>query len=92
MTRNFLVFLIGAIVLLVFSFAFGYAGIYAENLAAGILSLIGFVATLVMSLIIGIACRDESTGLSLWFFGVAVVTAVVLIWYITRAGVLLQIW
>lgn len=92
MTRNFLVFLIGVIVLLVFSFAFGYAGIYAENLPAGILALIGFVATLAMCLIIGIACRDESTGLSLWFFGVAVITAVVLIWYVTRAGVLMQIW
>mgnify|MGYP001112211139 FL=1 len=92
MTRNFLVFLIGAIVLLVFSFAFGYAGIYAENLPAGILALIGFVATLAMSLVIGIACRDESTGLSLWFFGVAVISGIILMWYITRAGVLLQIW
>ena len=92
MTRNFLVFLIGAIVLLVFSFALGYAGIYAENLIAGILGLIGLVAVLVMSLIIGLACRDESTGLSLWFFGVAVLSGIVLMWYITRAGVLLQIW
>jgi hypothetical protein len=92
MTRNFLVFLIGAIVLLLFSFAFGWAGIYAENLPAGILALVGLIATLVMCLIIGLACRDESTGLSLWFFGVAIISGILLIWYITRAGVLLQIW
>ena len=92
MTRNFLVFLIGAIVLLVFSFALGYAGIYAENLIAGILGLIGFVAVLVMSLIIGLACRDESGASRLWFFGVAIISGIILIWYVTRAGVLLQIW
>jgi len=92
MTRNFLVFLLGAIVLLVFSFAFCYAAVYAENLIAGILALVGFLATLVMSLVIGIACRDESGSLALWFFGVAVVAGILLIWYVTRAGTLLQIW
>jgi hypothetical protein len=92
MTRNFLVFLFGAIILLVFSFAFCYAAIYAENLIAGILALVGFVATLVMSLVIGIACKDESGSLALWFYGVAVITGALLIWYVTRAGTLLQIW
>lgn len=92
MTRNFLVFLIGAIILLVFSFAFCYAAIYAENLIAGIFALVGFVATLAMSLAIGIACRDESTSLALWFYGVTVITGVVLMWYLTRVGTLLQIW
>lgn len=92
MTRNFLVFLLGAIVLLVFSFAFCYAAIYAENLIAGILALVGFLATLVMSLVIGIACRDESGSLALWFFGVAAISGILLIWYVTRAGTLLQIW
>lgn len=92
MTRNFLVFLFGAIILLVFSFAFCYAAIYAENLIAGILALVGFVATLAISLVIGIACRDESGSLALWFYGVAVIAGVLLIWYVTRAGTLLQIW
>ncbi len=92
MTRNFLVFLLGAIVLLVFSFAFCYAAIYAENLIAGILALVGFIATILMSLIIGLACRDESGALATWFFGITVITAILLIWYVTRAGTLLQIW
>jgi hypothetical protein len=92
MTRNFLVFLIGAIILLLFSFAFGYAGIYGENLIAGILAVVGLVATLLMCLVIGLASRDESTSLAFWFFGVSIVTAVVLVWYLTRAGTLLQIW
>lgn len=92
MTRNFLIFLIGAIVLLVFSFAFAYAGIYAENLIAGILALVGFVATVAMCLAIGLASRDESSALALWFFGVSIVAGIVLVWYITRAGTLLQIW
>jgi len=92
MTRNFLVFLIGAIILLLFSFAFGYAGIYGENLIAGILAVVGLVATLAMCLVIGLASRDESTSLALWFFGVSIVTAIILVWYLTRAGTLLQIW
>ena len=92
MTRNFLVFLIGAIILLLFSFAFGYAGIYGENLIAGILAVVGLVATLAMCLVIGLASRDESSALALWFFGVCIVTAIVLVWYLTRAGTLLQIW
>ena len=92
MGRNFLVFLIGLVLLLVFSFAFCAAAIYAEQLAAGILALVGFVAVIVMALLIGLAAREESAGLSTWFFAVAGFTAVLLIWFITRSGTLLQVW
>ena len=92
MGRNYLFFLIGLVVLLVFSFAFCWATIYMEQPLIAILTFIGFVATLVIAIVIGLAAREESTGLSWWFFIVAGVTALLLVWFITRFGVQLQIW
>jgi hypothetical protein len=92
MTRNFLVFIFGLFLLLVFSFAFCYVSIYSEILIAGIFALVGFVAAFVVAIVIGIASREEGGALYLTFFTVAVVTAVVTIWYLTRAGTLLKVW
>ena len=92
MTRNFLVFIFGVFILLVFGFAFAYAGIYAQNLIAGILAIVGFLAALIISIIIGVASREEGGSLYVWFFAIAIVTAILLIWYLSRAGTLLQIW
>jgi hypothetical protein len=92
MGRNYLVFLIGLVVLLVFSFAFCWATVYAEQPLISILAIIGFVATLVIGIVIGLAAREESTGLSWWFFALAGVTAVLLVWFLTRFGVQMQIW
>ena len=92
MTRNFLVFIFGLILLLVFSFAFCYVSIYSEILIAGIFALIGFVTCLVISLAIGISSREEGGSLYIWFFGIGIVTAVILVWYLSRAGTLLKVW
>jgi hypothetical protein len=92
MGRNYLFFLIGLVVLLIFSFAFCWATIYMEQPLIAILTFIGFIATLVISIVIGLASREESTGLSWWFFAVAGLTALLLVWFITRFGVQLQIW
>ena len=92
MGRNYLFFLIGLVVLLVFSFGFCWATIYMEQPLIAILTFIGFIATLVISTVIGLAAREESTGLSWWFFIVAGLTALLLVWFITRFGVQLQIW
>jgi hypothetical protein len=92
MGRNYLFFLIGLVVLLLFSFAFCWATIYMEQPLLAILAFIGFIATLVIAIVIGLSSREESTGLSWWFFAVAGITALVLVWFITRFGVQLQIW
>jgi hypothetical protein len=92
MTRNFLVFLFGLVLLLVFSFAFCYVSIYSEILIAGIFALIGFVAAFAIAIIIGMASREEGGSLNLWFFGIAVITGIILVWYLSRAGTLLKIW
>lgn len=92
MGRNYLFFLIGLVVLLLFSFAFCWATIYMEQPLLAILTFIGFIATLVISIVLGLSAREESTGLSWWFFVVAGITALVLVWFITRFGVQLQIW
>jgi hypothetical protein len=92
MGRNYLFFLIGLVVLLVFSFAFCWATVYMEQPLIAILAFIGFVATLVIAIVIGLASREESTGLSWWFFVVAGLTALLLAWFITRFGVQMKIW
>jgi hypothetical protein len=92
MARNYLVFVFGVFIILIFSFAFGYVSIYSEVLIAGIFALVGLVAAVVMSVMIGLAAREEGGALYVWFFGIAGITAVVLVWYLTRAGVLLKVW
>ena len=92
MARNYLVFFFGLFLLLVFTFLFCYIAIYNENLPAGILAIVGFVASLIIALIIGVASREEGGALYLWFFSAAGVTAVVFIWYLSRAGTLLKVW
>ena len=92
MGRNYLFFLIGLVVLLIFSFAFCWATIYMEQPLLAILTFIGFIATLVIAIVLGLSAREESTGLSWWFFIVAGLTALLLVWFITRFGVQLQIW
>jgi Kef-type K+ transport system membrane component KefB len=63
-----------------------------EQPLISILAFVGFVATLVIAIVIGLASREDSTGLSWWFFVVAGVTALLFVWFITRFGVQLQIW
>jgi hypothetical protein len=92
MTRNFLVFIFGLILLLLFSFAFCYVAIYSENLIAGIFALVGYLASLVIAIMIGISAREEGGALYMWFFGIAIVTGIILVWYISRAGTLLRVW
>jgi hypothetical protein len=92
MGRNYLFFLIGLAVLLVFSFGFCWATIYMEQPLIAIPAFIGFIATLVIAIVIGLSSREESTGLSWWFFTIAGLTALLLAWFITRFGVQMKIW
>jgi hypothetical protein len=92
MTRNFLVFIFGLILLLLFSFAFAYVSIYSEILIAGIFALVGLVVVFTIGIIIGIASREEGGSLYVWFFGISIITAILLVWYISRAGTLLKVW
>ena len=92
MARNYLIFFFGLFLLMIFSFLFCYVAIYNENLPAGILAIVGFLSSLIIALIIGVASREEGGALYIWFFAVATVTAVVFIWYLSRAGTLLKVW
>ena len=92
MVRNYMVFIVGLLVLLVFSFAFCWATVYAEQPLLAVLAIIGFLAVLVMSIIIGLSAREESTGLAWWFYIIAGVTGLLFVWFLTRFGVQMQIW
>ncbi len=92
MTRNFLVFIVGLIILLIFSFAFCYVSIYSEILIAGIFALVGFLAAFIIAIMIGLSAREEGGALYMWFFGIAIITGIILVWYLSRAGTLLKVW
>jgi len=92
MTKNFLIFIFGLFLLLVFSFAFCYVSIYSEILIAGIFAIVGFVASFVIAIMVGLSAREEGGSLFIWFFGIAIVTGIILVWYLSRAGTLLKVW
>jgi hypothetical protein len=92
MTRNYLVFLFGLFVILVFSFAFCYVAIYSEVLISGIFALVGFLVAFAIAILIGTASQEEGGSLYIWFFGIAIVTGIILVWYLSRAGTLLKVW
>ncbi len=92
MTRNFLVFIFGLFLLLIFTFAFCYVAIYSENMISGIFAIVGFLAVIIISIAIGLASREEGGTLYVFFFAITLVSSIVFIWYLTRAGTLLQIW
>jgi hypothetical protein len=92
MTKNFLIFIFGLFLLLVFSFAFCYVSIYSEILIAGIFAIVGFVASFVIAIMVGLSSREEGGSLYIWFFGIAIVTGIILVWYLSRAGTLLKVW
>jgi len=92
MTRNYLVFLFGLFIILIFSFAFCYVAIYSEVLIAGIFALVGFLVALVIAIMIGLSSREEGGSLYVSFFAIAGVTGIVLVWYLSRAGTLLKVW
>ena len=92
MTRNFLVFIFGLFLLLIFTFAFCYVSVYSENLIAGIFALVGYVVVIAISIAIGLASREEGGTLYVFFFAITLIASIVFIWYLTRAGTLLQIW
>ncbi len=92
MGRNYITFLIVLIVLLVFSLGFAWAGIYVGPLLIAIPALVGFLVVLGGGLVIGFEAREEYGMLGVSFFVLAGVTAVVLVWFLTRSGVSLAIW
>ena len=92
MTKNFLIFIFGLFLLLVFSFAFCYVSIYSEILIAGIFAIVGLVASFVIAIMVGLSAREEGGSLFIWFFGIAIVTGIILVWYLSRAGTLLKVW
>jgi hypothetical protein len=92
MARNYLIFFFGLIVVFIFSFIFCYTAVYSENLVAGILAVIGLLATMIICLIIGLASREEGGTLYIYFFAVLGLAELLFVWFLTRAGVLLQIW
>lgn len=74
------------VLLLVFSFVFSLGAIEGANATYGILALIGYVFGIAASIYNGALARQDGFALEAWFKIYAVVTAVVLIWFLTQIG------
>lgn len=90
--KNLLIFFIVMVILLVFTFAFAWVSLDMVNTAAGIMAVVGFAAALSVSLILGISNREEGGALAIAYFVYALVTGILLVWYLTRIGSLWQLW
>jgi len=83
----------GLLVLLVaFSFVFCLDSLNLSNMTYGVLALIGFIFSLLASLLLGSFARSEGQALGAWYSSYALVVAVVFIWYLTRVGTALKFW
>ena len=69
-----------------FSFVFSLGAIDGANTTYGILALIGYVYCIPASIYKGALARHDGFALEAWFKIYAVVTAAVLIWFLTQLG------
>ena len=82
------------LLVLVFAFTFVFCldSLAIPNTTYGILAIIGFVFSLIASLLLGSFARSEGQALGAWYSTYALVVAIVFVWYLTRVGTAFQLW
>jgi hypothetical protein len=92
MARNYLVFFFILVLAFAFTVVFCWQAVQEQNTLYGVLAILGYVACIASSLLIGLQVREEGGSLFLWFFAYTVVISIFFVWFLTRAGSLLQFW
>jgi hypothetical protein len=80
------------IVVFIFSFTLSLDAIANNHAMYGVYSLCGFLVLVLLSLFQGMMLRKDGVALAYWFRTLSVVSLIVLVWYITRAGNLFGWW
>lgn len=80
------------IVVFVFSFTLSIDAIANSNALYGVYALIGFAVLVLLSLFQSMLLKKDGVALAYWFRTLSIVSLVVVVWYITRAGTLFGWW
>lgn len=90
--RSYLLSLLLLVVLFVFCFVLFSIALAEEIVFLGILSIIGFIVALVVSVVQSIAVASEGMSIALWFYIYIGITEIIFIWFLTRAGTMIGLW
>ena len=80
------------VVVLVFAFVFGLDVLRTQNVAYGVLSTIGFLVCVIVSIYQGNMGHKNGEALSAWYYAFAIIVSVVFVWLLTRCGTLFGWW
>jgi hypothetical protein len=80
------------IVIFIFSFTLSLDAIANNNALYGVYALVGFVVLVLLSLFQSMFLKKDGVSVAYWFRALSVVSLIVLVWYMTRAGTLFGWW
>ena len=80
------------VLLFAFSFVFCLDSLAIPNTLYMVLALVGFVAALFCSLLLGLFARRDGEALSVWYNTYLLVAGVIFVWYLTRVGTFYKLW
>lgn len=83
-----------ALLVLIFAFSFVYCldSLSLPNITYMVLALVGFVAAIVASLLLGLFARRDGEALAVWYNTYLLLVGIVFIWYLTRIGTFYKLW
>ncbi len=91
-TRNGLVTFGLFVLLFAFTFVFSMVALSEDNVAYGILALIGFLVCIGASVFNGSIAAQEGAIFAVWFRTYAIVVGILFIWFLTRVGTAFGWW
>lgn len=80
------------IVIFIFSFTLSLDAIANHNTLYGVYALVGFVVLVLLSLFQSMFLKKDGISVAYWFRALSIVSLIVLVWYLTRAGTLFSWW
>jgi hypothetical protein len=75
-----------------FSFVFCLDSLSIPNMVYMVLALVGFVAALGCSLLLGLFARRDGEALAVWYNIYLLIVGIVFVWYLTRIGTFYKLW
>lgn len=90
--KSILVLFFCLVLLFVFSFTLSLDAISNDQVMYGIYALVGFVVLVGLSFFQGATLKKDGVSLAYWFQLLSLVSLVVLVWYMTRAGAKFSWW
>jgi hypothetical protein len=91
-TRNGLVTFGLFVLLFAFTFVFSTVALGEDNVAYGILALIGFLVCIGASVFNSVLAAQEGAIFAVWFRTYAILVGIIFVWFLTRVGTAFGWW